>query len=140
VTNKERIRNSIRLLDQYIDELNKIFPENYDEYKKSLIIRRSSERQIQIIIEQINDICAMLYRFVCSDIARDELSILEKLSEHCLSTELCEKIRHMKGFRNILVHGYTSLNDALVYNNIFHGRADIYQFMEEVEDCLKKLH
>ncbi len=46
----------------------------------------------------------------------------------------------MKGFRNILVHGYASLNDALVYNNIFHGRAHIYQFMEEVEDCLKKLH
>lgn len=79
----------------------------------------------------------MLYRYVCSGIAGDELSILEKLSEHCLSTELCEKIRHMKGFRNILVHGYTSLNDALVYNNIFHGRAYIYQFMEEVEDCLK---
>jgi len=49
-----------------------------------------------------------------------------------------KKIRHMKGFRNILVHGYESLNDTLVYNNIFYGRADIYQFMEEVEDCIKK--
>ena len=139
MTSKERIQNSIRLLNQYINELNKIFPDNYETYKDSLIIRRSSERQIQIIIEQINDICAMLYRYACSGLAGDELTILEKLSEDCLSHELCEKIRHMKGFRNILVHGYASLNDTLVYNNIFYGRADIFQFMEEVEDCINKI-
>jgi len=95
--------------------------------------------KIQIIIKQVNDISAMLYRYFCSGLAGDELIILEKLSEHCLSPELCEIIRHMNGFRNILVHGYTSLNDTLVYNNIFYGRADIYQFMEEVEDCIKKI-
>ena len=140
MTSKERIQNSLRLLDQYLDELNKIFPDNYEDYKRSLIIRRSSERQIQIIIEQVNDICAMLYRYLCSGVAGDELKILEKLSDHCLSTELCEKIRHMKGFRNILVHGYASLNDALVYDNILYGRADIFQFMEEVESCIKNLN
>ncbi len=138
MTIPERIHSSIRLLDQYLDELQTIFPDDFEEYQKSLIIRRSSERQIQIIIEQITDICALLYRYKMKGLAGDDGKILETLSHNCLSPELCEKIRSMKGFRSILVHGYTLPDDALVHKNIREGMADVYLFIEEAETCLQK--
>jgi len=72
---------SLRFLQQYLDEIEQIVPATYDEYMQSLIIRRSSERQIQIIIEQVSDICALLCREVFSGIPGDDASILDILSE-----------------------------------------------------------
>jgi len=42
----------------------------------------------------------------------------------------------MKGFRNILVHGYTKLDNAKVFSHICAGKTDIYQFIEEVTTFL----
>jgi len=136
--NSERIHSSLRLLDQYMDELTRIFPDSDDEYYESLIIRRSSERQMQIIIEQVTDICALLYRHACLGIAGDDTKILDSLSETCLSPEICEKIRRMKGFRNVLVHGYAKLDNSLVYFNILSGKDDISQFIEEVAQYIER--
>ena len=44
--NQQRIMTSLRFLQQYLDEIEQIVPATYDEYMQSLIIRRSSERQI----------------------------------------------------------------------------------------------
>jgi|GEM_PF-4492233 len=79
--NQQRIMTSLRFLQQYLDEIEQIVPATYDEYMQSLIIRRSSERQIQIIIEQVSDICALLCRDVFSKIPGDDASILDILSE-----------------------------------------------------------
>jgi len=65
--------------------------------------------------------------------------ILDSLSGDWLSIKLSDKLRNMKGFRNILVHGYAKLNDELVYTNIYEGKYDVHQFIEEVTACLDRL-
>jgi uncharacterized protein YutE (UPF0331/DUF86 family) len=132
-----RINNSLRQLIGYMEELETIFPASFDEYERSLLIRRSCERQIQIVIEQVTEICALLYREICSGMPDDEAGILKDLSKKCLSKEISDKIRDMKGFRNILVHGYAKLDNALVYAHIMEGKDDIYKFIQEVSICIK---
>lgn len=136
MNNIERIQISLRLLLHYLNELDEIVPLAYEEYSHSLLLRRSSERQIQIIIEQVTDICALLCRARCSGIPGDDAGILDSLAGNCLSVEMCETIRRMKGFRNVLVHGYSKLDDETVYLNIQQGRNDLNQFIHEVRMCL----
>lgn len=39
-------------------------------------------------------------------------------------------------FVAILVHGYSTIDDLVVYSNIRGGENDIYRFIDEVNDCL----
>lgn len=132
---KDRIRGSLQMLRQYLEELDEIIPSSFKEYEQSLLIRRSSERQIQIIIEQVMDICAMLHHEKCFVIPGDDSGILDDLSGTWLSEEICSKIRKMKGFRNILVHGYSRLDNEVVYSNIVKGREEFRIFIDEVTEC-----
>ena len=67
-----------------------------EDYKNDRAFRSAVERELQIIGEAI----AQLYK--------TSPEIAEKISEH----------RNIIGFRNILVHGYNSLDPSTVWNVI----------------------
>ena len=58
----ERILAKIDELNQYIAELEAIMPQNFEEYVESIEERRACERLLQIAIECILDICALLVK------------------------------------------------------------------------------
>ena len=59
---RERILAKIDELNQYIAELEAIMPQNFEEYVESIEERRACERLLQIAIECILDICALLVK------------------------------------------------------------------------------
>ena len=52
--------------------------------------------------------------------------------------EMAEKLRLMKGFRNILVHRYGRINDELAFEVIHEHLGDIYEFVELIEKLLEE--
>ena len=54
---KDRILTKLNELDSYLYELGQVKPQNLDEYKSSILIKRSCERLLQIAIECVIDIC-----------------------------------------------------------------------------------
>jgi len=46
--------------------------------------------------------------------------------------------RHMKGFRNILVHKYGAVQDELVFEMLSERLEDFDKFKKEILDILKK--
>jgi len=52
---------------------------------------------------------------------------------------MSEKIKSMKGFRNILVHRYGEIDDDLVYEEIKNGLKDFEEFEKKIESFLEKL-
>jgi len=60
VIDRERILAKLAELDGYLSELSQIAPPSFDDYVRSIEKRRACERLLQISVETVIDICAML--------------------------------------------------------------------------------
>ena len=66
-----------------------------------------------------------------------EEDFLDKISGTVLDPDLVVKLREMKSFRNILVHGYSQINDERVYEILTSDMKDVVEFKERVIEFLR---
>ncbi|MCS7265932.1 MAG: DUF86 domain-containing protein [Armatimonadetes bacterium] len=103
---RERILTKIAQLDSYLNELAQIAPSSFEEYIRS-IEKKACERLLQISVEAVIDICAILVQSLRLGLPAEEDDIFEKLAlAGLISGEMAKTLKRMKGFRNILVHEY----------------------------------
>jgi len=69
----------------------------------------------------------------------DEDNLLDKLFQVVLlSEQTVATLRRMKGFRNILVHEYTAVDDRIVYEVVTQEIGDLGRFAAEVRAILAR--
>ncbi len=130
---KKRILSKIDELDGYLLELDKIKPCDFNEYKNSIENKRACERLLQISIEAVIDICNILISGFKLGLPSDEDEIFRKLEDKKLiSKEMGKTLKDMKGFRNILVHKYGTVDDDLVFEMLSDRLGDFDNFREEI--------
>ena len=130
---KKRILSKIDELNSYLDEIEKIKPSTFGEYKNSIEKKRANERLLQILIETIIDICNILVSGLKLGLPSDEDEVIKKLEKKkIISKEMSEILKDMKGFRNILVHKYGAVDDELVFEMLSERLNDFNKFKEEV--------
>ena len=129
----ERILSKISELEKYIGELNQILPDSEAEYTSSIKNRRATERILQISVECILDICAIMVKELRLGPPSDEDDLLSLLSEKIPSID---KIRQMKSFRNLLVHQYGKIDNQLVYKIALEDSSDFQLFIKEIKKLL----
>lgn len=135
---KEKILSKIDELNGYLEELDKIKPSEYEEYKGSIEKKRSCERLFQISIEAVIDACNILLSNLKLGIPPDEDAIFEKLyGKKIISEGMRNILKNMKGFRNILVHKYGDVNDELAFENL-SKLEDFVKFKEEILAFINK--
>jgi len=135
---RERILAKVDELDSYLNELEGIAPQSFEEYQ-AVEKKRACERLLQVSIEAVIDICNLLVSGLRLGLPADEDDLFKKLVEvHVLSEEMGENLREMKGFRNVLVHEYARLNDRLVYEAVESKLGDFGSFKSEVLVCLNR--
>lgn len=86
---------------------------DYQTYKDSPVIQRAVERDFEIIGEALNRIKKI-----------DE-SILEAVSEH----------HRIIGFRNILMHGYDTVDDLIVWNAVANHLSVLVEEIRKLLDA-----
>ena len=84
---------------------------SFDDYVSDEMLRSAIERKFEIVGEALNRI------------AKDAPELLDQIREH----------RSIISFRNILAHGYDSIDDRVVWGIIDE---DLDQFLEDVERLL----
>ena len=132
-----RILVKLDEMDRYLRELGEILPEE-DEYHRDLIKRRACEKTIELAIESLMDVAALIVSSERFGLPSDEESIIDLLVENRVITpDMGEKIKDMKGFRNILVHKYGRLDDRLVYRFLTEDIDDFTRFRDQVNRYLK---
>ena len=85
-----------------------------EDYKNDRAFRSAVERELQIIGEAI------------TQLDRVSPQIADKISEH----------RNIIGFRNVLVHGYDSLNPDTVWDVVENKLSEL---LSQAKNCLKQL-
>ena len=129
---RERIFAKLDEMTRYVEELKEMLPEE-EEYLQNLIKRRACEKTIEVAIESLIDVSAMIVSAERFGLPASEESILDILVERkVLSKELGERLKDMKGFRNILIHRYAHVDDEIVYQNLTDCLDDFNKFGKSI--------
>jgi uncharacterized protein with HEPN domain len=84
---------------------------SFDDYSKDELLRSGVERKFEIIGEALNRI------------RRDNPSLMDRIRDH----------RDIISFRNILVHGYDSIDDRIAWGII---EEDLDRLLEDISELL----
>ena len=137
---KERIMQKITESKERLELIRTHLPEDIEHFLfMSSLERDGIYKNVEFIIQNIIDICAILVKELSLGVPKDDSDILKKLKENkVLKKEIIDKIIEMKGFRNYLVHRYGELNEEIAFNDIKEGMDDFDQIFEAVESFLSK--
>ena len=134
----EKILTKIDELNKYLEELEEIKPNNFEEYCDSIEKKRACERLMQISIETVIDIANIIVSDLRLGIPEDEDVLFEKLQKQKIISKNMEKVlKKMKGFRNILVHKYGEVDDELVFENL-DSLEDFTKFIDVIISFINK--
>lgn len=132
-SDKIRILSKLDEMINYIEELKGMLPEK-DEYFQDLVKRRACEKTIELAIDSMTDVAAMIVSAQKLDLPTSEENIFDILIEYkILNKEMGEKLKDIKGFRNILIHRYGYVDNEIVYDNLNSYLNDFYEFKSLIE-------
>ena len=134
----ERVLAKVDQLDAYIAELKGIAPESFEEYQR-VEKKRACERLLQVSVEVVIDICNLLVSGLRLGLPAEVEDLFRKLVTAGVITEaMGDRLREMRGFRNILVHEYAQVDDRLVYEAVKTKLEDFALFRREVLAYLRQ--
>lgn len=134
---RDRVLTKLDELDGYLGELRSVVPGSLEEYL-TVEKRRASERLVQVSVEVVIDVCALLVTGLRLGLPAEEDDLFEKLATRgAISRTMADTLRRMKGLRNLLVHEYGRVNDALVFETVRTRLDDFATFKREVLTFLR---
>jgi uncharacterized protein YutE (UPF0331/DUF86 family) len=133
-----RIFSKLDEMTGYVEELKEMLPDK-EEYLQHLIRRRACEKTIEVAIESLIDVSAMIVSAGKFGLPASEEGIFDILvGKMVISKEYGEKLKDMKGFRNVLIHRYPHVADDMVYYYLTNYLDDFYVFKSTIESYLEK--
>jgi uncharacterized protein YutE (UPF0331/DUF86 family) len=119
--------------------LRTIAPQSFAEYRQ-IEKKRACERLLQIAVECVVDVCNLFVSGLRLGLPAEEDDLFEKLEQaSILSPQMKETVKEMKGFRNLLVHEYGYVDDAIVYQVATTELGDFSDFKNEVLEALTRV-
>ncbi|MDN7025443.1 DUF86 domain-containing protein [Methanoculleus sp. FWC-SCC1] len=112
-------------------------PDSVDAFLNLGIVRDGIYKRIEYAIENVFDICAILNSDLHLGVPGADEDILEHLVQHgVVSPVMQQRLKAMKGFRNIVVHRYGAINNALAFSILQEHLGDFALFRQEIERFL----
>lgn len=130
------VQERLKTIEESIQAVEDSMPDSYEEFTHfSKVVKDGIYKNVEIISEMFADLCYLLVKHYRLTTPLDDLNAIDILKrENVLSEKQGEKIKEVRGFRNILVHRYGKINEELAYENIRDGIDDlktIYEFFTE---------
>ena len=123
----KEIEESIRLVEENL-------PDTFEEFSDLGLIKDGIYKRIEFAIENVLDICAIINTDLELGIPHDDKDIIENLvKKKILSEEMREKLKEMKGFKNIVVHRYGRIDDNIAFEILKENLPDFYAFIGKIE-------
>ncbi len=132
------IYSKVRELKDSLSYVEEYLPSEFrflNSRKDKNALYKETEFAIQLMI----DICSIINADIGRLTPSDEDSIIDSVvKEKVLSERLGKVLHEMKGFRNVLVHKYDTIDDSKAYESIYSGLKDFDIFIIEIEKFLEK--
>jgi len=129
----KEIRDGVLLVQEHL-------PKNENEFRNLGLVKDGIYKRIEFAIEDVFDICAILNTDLNLGIpGEDEDILLHLVDKGIITTIMQDKIHAMRGFRNIVVHRYGTIDDALAFHLLQENIGDFFLFATEIENVLENL-
>ena len=134
---KTLVEKKLRRIEEFLRELKNVEMSTLEEFKENVITRRFIERNIELAIEQMIEICK---HFVSGlDLSEPEtysecFDMLAK--EGVILEQSLDTFKSMVRFRNILIHAYEGVDDSMTYGIYKRRLADFKIFIKEIRDYI----
>jgi len=129
----EALRERLAKLEEVVGRLREIAEVGRDEFIRDYRRQWLAERGLELAVRPALDIGNHILAGEFGQSATEYEGILRGLGERgVLSSELCQRLRGLGGFRNILVHGYLGINSDKVYAALQRSARDFTDFEHEV--------
>ena len=136
---EDSIRIKMAEIRECVDLVRKNLPDALEDFLQLGLIKDGIYKRMEFAIEDVFDICAILNSDLSLGIPDGDDDILDHLAgAGVLNNQIIGKIRHMRGFCNIVVHRYGKIDDRLVFSLLNEQLGDFSKFIEEIEALLRK--
>lgn len=136
---KQLVEKKLRRIEDFLREVALVKIDTIEEFKENIVAKRFIERNIELAIEQMVDICK---HFVSGlDLREPETyaECLETLTkEGIIIEENLDTYKTMIRFRNILIHAYDGVDDSITYGIYKRRLNDFRTFIKEIREYLLK--
>jgi len=113
------IRRKLINLSEYIEELEPFLQYSYEQYISNYFIKRTGERLIQLIVENMVDINSILISEMNHAPSKDYYSSFEIIGKlGVIPINFATELAPCTGMRNRLVHEYDKIQDRIVFDSI----------------------
>ena len=131
-----RIKDKIDGVHIFLEELSKIVPSEFNDYKSNNLVKAACERYFEKVVEAVTDIAFMIIVKRKFRVPEDDIDAFRILLEHkIIDEELYKKLKQAKGMRNILTHQYGTVKDEIVFEAISEELdRDTRNFLEKIKD------
>jgi uncharacterized protein YutE (UPF0331/DUF86 family) len=111
------------------------------DFRKPGLVRDGIYKRTECAIEDVFDICAILNTDLALGVPGEDEDILDHLIQNgIISSGMLEKIKGMRGFRNIVVHRYGAIDDTLAFQLLKENIGNFSLFTADVEKILDRFH
>ncbi len=135
---KERIKDKIDDIREYLEELETILPKSIEQYTDDLKERAACERYFEKIVEAATDLAFLIIKYRKLAVPEDDKAVFEILkAERIIADDTSKKMQQAKGMRNLIVHQYGEVDDEIVFHAITQELSDdVGDFIAEIEKDL----
>jgi len=128
------LRNEVAYLKSERDKIR-----SFQAYSRNTRLKRAVERSLHLAIEACLDIGRRLIAQGGFRYPEDNADVFRVLAEHgVVPPELLPNLIRMARFRNLIVHDYARLDDALVYGILKKQLGDFDAFARAVVEYLRR--
>lgn len=128
-------KRKIALIVQYLDDLARYRGISYDDYLKN---RYAIERILELVVMTAADLVFHLLA------AREESTpvsygsaFLRAGETGLIKVELAERLAKAAGMRNVLAHGYETIDHRLIHQSVGQTLSDFTEFTRQIEKTME---
>ncbi|KAA0002880.1 MAG: DUF86 domain-containing protein [Thermoplasmata archaeon] len=137
---KDIIKTKLKEIEESIKIVEENLPDKFEKFVKLGLIKDGIYKRMEFAIENVFDICAIINSDLELGIPSNDEDIVDNLvMNEIIDKRMKEKLKAMKGFRNILVHRYGKIDDRIAFNILKENIKDFWLFMEKIEDFLRNI-
>lgn len=137
---KPLVERKLRKIEMFLSELeNSKAPQNFDEFSKDIIFKRFVERNIELSIEQMINVCKHFVSALDLQEPESYANCFEIIAEaKIISEDTLSTFQSMARYRNLIVHGYDNVDDTITYGIYKKRLSDFRMFINYARNYLKK--
>ena len=136
---RQLIEKKLRRIEEFLRELELAEVSSLEQFRKGVVTRRFVERNIELAIEQMIDICRHLVSGLDLNEPESYTDCLDAISKAgVLSGKHIDIFKSMVRFRNMLIHIYDGIDDSITFGIYKEHLNDFNLFVREIRDYLKR--